>query len=116
MGTKEDSVFCPSRVHHETPLEDTPNNQKLLCVRVSLSVSLCESLRVSACVGTCVGVRRCANAVEKQLFLGTTCVKKNWEFAASILRSKNLSSETHLRFCRVNLTRQLLVNLAAWTF
>ena len=68
MGTKEDFVFCPSRVHQKRPLEDMPNNQKLLCVCVSLYVSLCVFLlRVSACVG----VRRCANAVEKQMFLGT---------------------------------------------
>ena len=59
MGTKEDIVFCPSRVHHETPLEDTPNNQKLLCVRVSPSLNLRVSLRVSACVGTSVGACRC---------------------------------------------------------
>ena len=55
MGTKEDIVFCPSRVHHERPLEDTPNNQKLLCA----CLSFCVSVRVSTCICVCRYVCRC---------------------------------------------------------
>ena len=42
--------------------------------------------------------------------------KKKLGIRSTHMTFKRLSSETHLRFCRVNLTRQLLVRLAAWAF
>ena len=82
-------------------------------------------IRVYVCCH--IGTRVCVHAIGHRIFryvrhtghaqlLRTTCVKKNLELEASILRSKKLSSETHPSFCRVNLTRQLLDHLAAWAF
>ena len=70
-------------------------------------------IRVHVCAhtGTCVCVH--AKGRREADVFGNHPRKKNLELAARMVRSKKLSSETHLTFCRVNLTRQLLVNLAA---